>query len=491
MHPIKGCICCLINAKLFSLIKNKEVVKKRISILLLMGISLFVACESDDTPTNDLEQIPDLAQRYKAGGGTTIDALGSFSFDNPAPNLNTKNNELHLAGDAQFEAEFVAAPSPVNPGLGVQFNNTSCIKCHPSDGRAPFPMGNINEFSGFFLRTSIAGEGMHGAPNPVPGFGDQLQNHSVLGYATEVKFTVTYTDLPVEFADGTVVVLKQPHYGVKDAYINFPAEAMLSPRIGPQMFGLGLLDAIPEEDILARQDINDADKDGISGKANYVWDPETNTTRLGRFGWKANTPSVMVQAAGAYNGDMGVTNYLFPKESSYGQSNGDPNLDDDPEIENNILDEVALYCRTLAVPKPRNLEDPKVVKGYQLFEKIGCAKCHISEAQKTGTFKDIPAISNQTIYPYTDMLLHDMGENLADGRPDFLADGNEWRTRALWGIGLIYSVNGHTDFLHDGRAKSIEEAILWHGGEAENAQNEYRKLSKEDREALLLFVESI
>ncbi len=437
------------------------------------------------------ERLPDLENRYLPGGGTTINALGSFSFDNPAPNLNAENEAIHLQGDAEFEAEFTAAPAPINAGLGVQFNNTSCLKCHPSDGRAPFPTGNINQFSGFFLRTSIPGEGMHGSPNPVPGFGDQLQNQAVLGYQPEVQFTVVYEDLPVTFADGTVVTLKKPVYGVTDTYMDFPSDAMISPRIGPQMYGLGLLEAIPEADILARQDIDDADGDGISGKANYVWDPETNSTRLGRFGWKANTPTVLVQAAGAYNGDMGVTNYLFPVESSYGQSNGEQNLNDDPEIADEILDNVTLYCQTLAVPAARDLENPMVVRGYNLFEEAKCSKCHISTAQQTGVIPDIPAISNQRIYPFTDMLLHDMGENLADGRPDYLANGREWRTRALWGIGLIYSVNGHTDFLHDGRAKSIEEAILWHGGEAEESQQFYRELSEEDRKAMIAFLEAI
>lgn len=456
-----------------------------ISISCLLGIT---ACSSDSD--NGEQPIPDIQERYKAGGATTVEVTGRTSFDNPAPNMNATNDALHAEGDKQFEADFVAAPSPVNPGLGVQFNNISCIKCHPSDGRAPFP-NNINDInSGFFLRASIPGTNPHGGPNPVPGFGDQLQNHAVLGFKPEVKFTVTYKPIVVAYADGTKKTLRKPIYGVKDTYIAMPGNAMFSPRIGPQMYGLGLLEAIPAEDILAREDINDADKDGISGKANKVWDPESKSMMLGRFGWKANTPTVMTQSAGAYNGDMGITNPLFPVESSYGQTNGDTR-NDDPEISQEILDQVALYCRTLAVPAARNLEDPEVVRGYHLFEKANCAKCHISKAQKTGTFKGIPAISNQTIYPYTDMLLHDMGENLADGRPDFLADGNEWRTRALWGIGLIYSVNGHRDFLHDGRAKSIEEAILWHGGEAEASQKYFRNLPKKDRDALVKFVESI
>lgn len=454
-----------------------------ISILILTFVLIGCVEESYGPPL-----IPNTIERYQAGGGTTISESGFFSFDNPAPNLNSENLEAHLRGDAEFEAAFVTAPAEVNSGLGPIFNNTSCIACHPKDGRANFPT-DINELSGFFLRTSLPGTDNFGGPIPVPGFGDQLQNHAVYGVKPEVKFTVQYEDIEVSFADGTKAILKKPIYGITDPYIPFPQNALLSPRIAPPVFGLGLLEAIPERDILAREDINDADGDGISGKANMVWDVETQTLRLGRFGWKANTPSVLHQSAGAYQNDMGVTNYLFPQESSYGQSNGD-NLQDDPEIENQILDDVALYARTLAVPAARNLEDPKVIRGYYLFDKAKCSSCHVPR-HVTGNFKGIPAISNQVIYPYTDMLLHDMGENLADGRSDFLANGNEWKTRPLWGIGLTEIVNGHTRFLHDGRARSIEEAILFHGGEAEASQKYYRNLSKKDREALIKFVESL
>lgn len=461
---------------------NKNTIFKVVYLVILV----FVSCSKDEgyTPV-----IPNVEERIKAGGETTIFERGFFSFDNPASNLNKTNLAMHLAGDGEFEQVFVTAPSDVNPGLGKVFNNVSCIDCHPKDGRAPFPT-DINERSGFFLRTSIPGMNAHGGPNPVPHFGAQLQNQAVYGVTPEAKFTVTYTDVPVTFADGTVVLLKKPTYGITDTYTTFPSNAMLSPRIGPPVFGLGLLEAIKESDILAKQDINDADGDGISGKANYVWDIETKTMKLGRFGWKANTATVMHQSAEAYNQDMGITNYLFPIESSYGQTNGEQNLNDDPEISNEVLDNVALYCRTLAVPAARNLTEPKVVRGYELFEAAKCASCHTPK-HVTGTFNGVPAISNQVIYPYTDMLLHDMGEGLADGRPDFLATGNEWKTRPLWGIGLTETVNGHTNFLHDGRAKNIEEAILWHGGEAKKSQEYYRNLSKSDREALLAFVNSL
>ena len=453
-------------------------------VVVVVVFTIFYFQKDDDyTPI-----IPNIKQRTLVGGETTMFESGFFAFDNPAPNLGARNLELHLAGDAQFGAAFVTSPAPINSGSGPQFNNTSCIRCHPKDGRTAFP-DNINDVSGFFLRTSLPGTDDCNGPKPVPGFGMQLQNQANYGVEPEVQFGVTYQDIPVTFADGTIVTLRKPTYYIADSYIPFPSNAMLSPRLGPPVFGLGLLEAITEHDILSREDINDADGDGISGKANYVCDPVSGTTKLGRFGWKANTPSVMVQNAGALHNDMGVTNPLFPVESSFGQTNGD-NLSDDPEEDQKFLDNTNIYLLTLAVPAARNLDDPKVTRGFYLFRDAQCTACHTPK-QVTGNYPGIPAISNQTFFPYTDMLLHDMGEGLADGRPDFLADGNEWKTRPLWGIGLTDIVNGHTDFLHDGRARNVEEAILWHGGESEKSKQFYVNLNKEDREALLAFVNAI
>ena len=456
------------------------------NILTLAILASLFSCQKDDD--NYVPIIPDAEQRILAGGGTTIFESGFFSFDNPAPNLNASNLDAHLAGDAQFEQAFVTAPATVNSGLGAQFNHTSCIGCHPKDGRAAFPT-DLNTITGFFLRVSIPGMDPHGGPNPAPGFGGQLAQNAVFGKTPEVQFHVSYTDYPVTFADGTVVTLQRPTYSISDAYIAMPSNAMFSPRLAPPVYGLGLLEAISEADLLLKEDIADTDNDGISGKANYVWNPETEAMDIGRFGWKGGAPTVMAQSAGAYNNDMGITSPLNPVESSYGQTNGD-NLNDDPEITQQILDDVATYCRTLSVPAARNLDDPKVIRGYELFEEAKCTACHTPK-HVTGNFSGIPAISNQTIYPYTDLLLHDMGAGLADGRPEFLADGNEWKTRPLWGIGLTGIVNGHTDFLHDGRARNLEEAVLWHGGEAENSQQFYTNLNESDREALIAFVESL
>ena len=455
------------------------------NLIILLCIMAFISCQNDDNYT---PIIPNVNERILAGGETTIFESGLFSFDNPAPNLNASNLETHLSGDAEFEQAFITAPAPINSGLGAQFNNTSCISCHPKDGRAPFPQ-NLNSTTGFFLRVSIPGMDPHGGPNPAPGFGGQLAQNAIFGKTPEVQFHVSYTDYPITFADGTVVTLQRPAYSISDAYIPMPSNAMFSPRLAPPVYGLGLLEAITEDDILLKEDLADIDNDGISGKANYVWNPETESMAIGRFGWKGGAPTVMTQSAGAYNNDMGITSPLFPIESSFGQTNGD-NLNDDPEISQQTIDAVAFYCRTLAVPAARNLDDPEVARGFELFESAKCTACHTPK-HVTGHFSGIPAISNQTIYPYTDMLLHDMGDDLADNRPEFLADGNEWKTRPLWGIGLTGIVNGHTNFLHDGRAKNIEEAILWHGGEAKNSKQFYTNLNKNEREALLAFINSI
>jgi CxxC motif-containing protein (DUF1111 family) len=335
----------------------------------------------------------------------------------------------------------------------------------------------------------MPGLGENNAPIPVPGFGEQIQNHAIFGYEPEGKFQVTYTPIIETFADGTQVTLQKPTYSLIDTYIPFPAEAQLSPRLASPVFGLGLLEAIPEYYILANEDVNDADGDGISGKANYVFDHRSNSMQLGRFGWKANTANIMEQCAGAYVHDMGVTNPLFPFETGYGQTNGSDGMGDDPEISQALLDEITFYCQTLGVPAPRNLDDEGVKRGAALFEQIQCAKCHIPK-MISGSFS-VAEVANQTFYPYTDMLLHDMGEELADNRSDYLASEREWRTRPLWGIGLTQVVNGHTDFLHDGRAKNITEAILWHGGEAKASKEKFKNLSASQREDLLKFINSL
>ena len=463
-------------------LKNGDM-KKMVLLLPVVLFAGFSSCKKDNK-TFELVSVEGTA----AGGDMTVYLNTSQAFGTPAPNLSAANLDRHQDGDVAFEAAFVSSPSPRNGGLGPVFNNNACNACHPADGRASFP-SDVNAMSGFFLRISVPGSDSHGGPKPVPGFGTQLQHQSLYGYVAEAKLQVSYTDREIELADGTLVSLHQPTYQIIDPYMELPADVQLSPRIGMPVFGLGLLEAIPENAILANADPADADGDGISGKANYVWDVVSQSAQLGRFGWKAGTASVLAQSAGAYSEDMGLTTYLHPIPGSYGQTNGDTTITE-VEVSREELEKVAFYGQTLGVPAARNLDDPQVIAGRRVFDQINCKACHIPSF-KTGMDAELEEARNQTIYPYTDMLLHDLGEELADNRSEFLADGQEWKTRPLWGIGLTKLTSGHTSFLHDGRARNITEAILWHGGEAEKTRDQFIALSTEDREALLAFLNAL
>lgn len=425
---------------------------------------------------------------WRSGGQQTVFDQSSGAFGHAFATLNETLERVHEKGDVQFGATFVTAPARVNGGRGPVFNNVGCASCHINDGRGKIP--GIGDTSVLMLfRISIAGQNANGGPNPVPGFGDQLQTNANLGVQKEGTVSITYNDEAFAFNDGTHYKLRFPTYAIYNTYTSFPSNAMLSPRVAAPIFGLGLLEGVSENEILSRVDEKDVDGDGISGKANYVWDVISNKTSLGRFGWKANQPNLLQQVAAAYNQDIGITNSVFPQESTWGQPQYD-NLKDDPELADSLLYPVEFYIRTLSVPGRRNLTDATVQQGKQLFAQAGCAKCHVPD-MRTAVNVSFPDISNQLIHPYTDLLLHDMGDSLADNRPDFLATGNEWRTAPLWGIGLTQKVNGHNNFLHDGRARSLMEAIMWHGGEALQARNKVKAMSADERNALVKFLESL
>lgn len=449
-------------------------------LLFFCILALLTSCKKED-PVN----IPDPA--YQAGGATTVADFFSDAFEQPCPNLSTDEFNRHADADVAFEATFVTAPAINNSGLGPLFNQNSCVTCHGRNGRAAFPSSG-SDLGGLLFRLSVPGEGPHGEPLPVPGFGGQLQTKAVFGVQPEGRVDLKFTEEVRQYLDGTSYSLRKPDFVLTDLYTSMPGDALVSARIAPPVFGLGLLEVIPESDLLKKEDPSDSDGDGISGRANRVWDVENQRVAMGRFGWKAGQPSLLQQSAAAFSGDMGITTPLFPVESAAGQPQSDP-LADDPEISWESLRLVAFYGQSLAVPAPRNLEDPQVSAGRTLFTQTGCAKCHTT-SQRTGA-SDLPFLANQTIYPYTDLLLHDMGEGLADNRPDFLADGREWRTPPLWGIGMTQLVNGHTNFLHDGRARSLLEAVLWHGGEAEVSRKKVEALSSGDRENLIRFLEAL
>ncbi|MGS0683297.1 di-heme oxidoredictase family protein [Shewanella sp. 125m-7] len=535
--------------------------KSLISSFILLSVASLSACggSGDDAAPKPEEKIYPAYTDIRALGGdsTTFEASESgHGFSTPAPNLTPNELELHLEGDVGFETTFTTAPNSAHPeldGLGPVFNNADCNSCHQRDGRNSTPIVpagksriKLGSEAGIFLRISKApdepctigsAENDYCAPIPVPDFGGQLFHRGVLQaredwqqnqFVGQADVYLSYETKRVTYSDGSSVTLKKPLFAVENPY-DAPGETKTSSnqtsnllqddvlmgwRNGMPVFGLGLLEAIAEGDILANVDTIDGNNDGISGRANFVFDAvkakagDSNPVSLGRFGWKANTPSVRVQSLGALRGDMGITNPLFPDESIAGTALHDSYLtrtgfvdtgsgvDGEPEASAEFSDSVVFYAETLAVPARRNVDSLDVREGARLFEQLNCSGCHtpsfVTKASgDIGGTEMIAGHKSQTIYPFSDMLLHDMGDELADGRPDFLADGNEWRTRPLWGIGLTQTVNPQAGFLHDGRAATLEEAILWHGGEAEQSQQDFMTLSREERSQVIDFLMSL
>jgi CxxC motif-containing protein (DUF1111 family) len=438
----------------------------------------------------------------------TTEAFSHFS-----PNMGLSKELDFKIGNGIFRKFWVSAPASTksSDGLGPLFNARACQSCHLKDGRGEPPRSDrIEDRSvSMFLRLSIPPETdeqraalAEGRLSviPEPTYGGQLQEFGVQGHLGEGRMVISYEEVPVELAGGEIVSLRRPSYRIVDlSYGPLHPRTMISPRMTPQMIGLGLIEAIPADDILAREDADDRDGDGISGRANWAWSVENKRSMLGRFGWKAGQPTVLQQSAEAFAGDIGIGNWIntqawgdctpaqrFCREAPHGGTPRAPH----EEISAKLLDLVGFYARNLAVPARREPEAPEVLAGKQLFNAVGCASCH-TPSHVTGDASPDPHLRRQKIWPYSDFLLHDMGDGLADGRPEGRADGREWRTAPLWGIGLTETVNGHTFFLHDGRARTLTEAILWHGGEAERARDAFARLAPEDRRRLITFVNSL
>jgi CxxC motif-containing protein (DUF1111 family) len=448
-------------------------------LMLLMGSLLagcFIALHSGS------RELPP-----QAGGATTVWNRTSTAYEQPAPNLDPYWANLHALGDITFEANFVTAPAPLNPGLGPLFNNNSCAGCHLKNGRGFSEKGQrvvrVSQLQPFenwdpvpspFGWEAIA---PHSNTPPVPGIGTQVQEKAIRGYLPEAKVELNWQEQTGQYVDGTSYTLRFPEVMLLTPEGKAIDGVLISLRIPQPVFGAGLLEAVPESVLLEAADPDDADGDGISGRPNYVWNGVQQRLVLGRFGWKANTPNLRQQTAAAYAHDMGVTNPLFPA------------WDGGQDIDEATLRATTVYVQTLAVPARTLWQDPTVQRGERLFAQAQCTACHLPEL-RTG-IHEIAALQNQIIHPYTDLLLHDMGEALADHRPDFQATGQEWRTPPLWGIGLSQTVLPYSGYLHDGRAHNLEEAILWHGGEAEQSREAFRKMTPEEREVLVYFLRTL
>ena len=441
----------------------------------------------------------------RSGGAATVRKTDQNAFSLPSANLSPTRRLDFSVGNSFFRSPWVIAPSTTTArdGLGPLFNTNACQNCHIKDGRGHPPTPDAANAVSMLVRLSIPNDPAYAklieqvgiVPEPV--YGGQFQDMAIPGVAPEGKVRVEYDPVSVRFKDGTEVELRKPRLLLTQlGYGPMHPDTRFSARVAPPMIGLGLLEAIPEAAILANAQAQASAKNGIAGRPNQVWDDALHKTVLGRFGWKAGQPNLNQQNVHAFSGDMGLTTSLkrtddcTPTQTACLQAPNGNGPDNEPEVSDNILRLVLFYSRNLAVPARRDVGSPQVLAGKNLFFQAGCQSCH-TPSYTTAANAAEPELANQVIRPYSDLLLHDMGEGLADHRTEFLAGGRDWRTPPLWGVGLTQTVSGHTQFLHDGRARNLLEAVLWHGGEAQAAQQQVLSFNAEQRAALLAFLNSL
>jgi len=464
--------------------------------------------------------------QHLSAGETSVKSAHASAFSAHSANMTDGKSILKFhGGNKFFEEPWAQSVGSVSSqdGLGPLFNNNACQDCHIRDGRGHASAAAMGErgtdFNSMLLRASKSAitaqqkEAINQslmANVPDTCIGGQLQHQANFGISKEAKQALSYEYQTIQFSDGEQLELRKPIWFVKANGCEINDDTVLSARVAPPMIGLGLLALIDKQQIIDQQDINDANKNGISGRANFVWSVADNAVELGRFGWKAGQPTIRQQTAGAFLGDMGLTTDFFTTENCMPQQkdcltapsgNGDMAGKYNYEVSTKVLNKVAFYSSHLSVPQRRNAYAKNVLAGKKVFNEIGCQQCH-SESYTTQQSAEFPELSAQKIYPYTDMLLHDMGLELTDFdknsqfvkgdiQVEFLAQANEWRTAPLWGLGLAQTVDPQATFLHDGRARTIMEAVLWHGGEALPHQQAVLSLTKTDRENLIAFLEDL
>ena len=496
--------------------------KLRLTSALLVATTMVVAGElRDDLTSTDLDRVraitqpatdfskPEKFEKMQGGAATTPKVGDANALSQPSTNLSFADRERFFLGNGIFRKDWVSAPSSTqaSDGLGPLFNSRNCQACHLKDGRGHAPASPGADAVSYLVRLSVPPDEEQAAqiaaglipavPDPV--YGLQLQDHSAAGLVPEGRIHIDYEDVTVTLEDGEIVTLRRPTLTIdKPGFGAFAPGLMMSGRIAPAMSGVGLLEAIHDADIMAHADPDDRDGDGISGRPNLIADGMGGLV-IGRFGWKATQPTVEQQTVHAFSGDMGLSTPVLPDNSGdcteaqpdcRAMPHGAQERFGDTEVPRDVLDLVVFYSQNLAPPVRRGFDESDVLAGKAAFYQSGCPACHVP---KYVTSRDAAheAQRFQLIWPYTDLLLHDMGPGLADGRGEGLADGNEWRTPPLWGIGIAHKVSAEAGFLHDGRARSLQEAILWHGGEAQIARDSYAAMPKAERDALVKFLESL
>mgnify|MGYP001169371210 CR=1 FL=1 len=446
-------------------------------------------------------------ESLSGGAGTSMASPSINSFSFPNANLSFEERQIFQIGNGLFTKVWVSSPSSTkaSDGLGPLFNVRSCQRCHLKDGRGHPPESSRDLNASMVMQLSKVANssfptagGFYTLPEPDPQYGMQLQDNAVSGTRAEGKFVVSYNTRSVALSGEESVELRVPSYEISLlSRGELDPKTRMSPRVAQPMIGMGLLEAIHDADIVELADPDDSDGDGISGRVSWIYDSETSERVVGRFGWKAGSPSIRDQTVSAFFTDMGLSTPEKPvnwgdctKRQTSCRSLPHGADEEGVEVQKKFLDFVTFYAKNLAVPKRRDVSKPEILRGKKVFVEAGCAGCHTPKFV-TSRNADQEAHRFQLIWPYSDLLLHDMGEDLADGMPIGNANGREWRTPPLWGIGLTKVVNGHSYFLHDGRARNLLEAILWHGGEAKQARDYVVNVAPEDRSALIKFLESL
>lgn len=414
-----------------------------------------------------------MAQDITALGGDLSSTLADQNaIQVAAPNVEdlVKRNK-QIAGFTPFHRTFTK-----KNGLGRAFINDGCGNCHINNGKGRVRLHtDPNKNNAMVIKVSLRGEGEDGAPIDVPRFGEQLQDKTFR--KKRFRLRLRWERIAGIYPDGTTFRLRSPRVLFRIPGVR-RKNVVHSLRMTPGLIGLGLLESIPESAILVLSDPEDSDGDGISGVPAYVPDRESGTFKIGRFGFRGSQPSVAMQSAAAAFLDMGVSNTYFP---GTGEA---------PELNDKIFEELVIYQLIPGVPFARDQESPVVQQGKALFQSTGCNSCHVMEFITENP--DHPELDGQKIHPFTDLLLHDMGPGLADERAEFSASGSDWRTTPLWGLGFLDRISKVPQrYLHDGRARTLEEAILWHGGEAEKSKMNFMNLAKAERDALIAFLNSL
>ncbi|MCH2110388.1 MAG: thiol oxidoreductase [Polyangiaceae bacterium] len=447
------------------------------------------------------------------GGEGSVGTVPFPSSELPARNLPQEERPDFFAGKALAHQPWVKAPTitDARDGLGPLYNARTCLACHFEGGRGHIADDSSTPLISSILRLSVPGQDEKQGAVPEPNYGSQLQTQSTdLSHQlkdlvdveieavvpAEAEVRVEWAEDEFVYPDGLAVALRHPNVMLNElGYGALAPNVLTSLRVAPPIHGMGLIELIPQAEIDLWIDEDDADADGISGRANWVWDVRSQKSLPGRFGYKANQSTLEQAVAAAFSGDLGISSSLFPDQPCSPSQVGclrelTGNNEDGLELPDDLLELVVNFNRNLGVPQRSEKLRESTMSGRRFFYELGCSSCH-RPSYRTSANQTQPHLGEQLIWPYSDFLIHDMGESLSDHRPDYQARGSEWRTTPLWGLGVSAEVSGEESYLHDGRARTIEEAILWHGGEAGQARERFTLLNAEERQNLIDFLGSL